>query len=94
LSDSYIHASTESGGEFQLGYDRTPPVIKILNTDSGIITFSATDYGSGLDNNSVKAVCGGTPLKCVYNAEIGDFSIELPELYMEKNISVEVKISD
>ncbi len=89
-----VYAKISFGGTYCLGYDKIPPKIKILDSKEGSVAFSATDYGSGIDMNSIEVMYNGVELQSLYDFEKSGFIIKLPDIVNETDISLKVSLSD
>ncbi|MFC1541783.1 T9SS type A sorting domain-containing protein [Candidatus Latescibacterota bacterium] len=94
VTDNIIHADTFSGGKYRVGFDRISPRIDLVGSENGIVTFTAEDYGSGIDISSIRIVYDGNELAFAYDAEKSLVHVELSEIYDETDISLEVFVSD
>ncbi|MFC1538167.1 T9SS type A sorting domain-containing protein, partial [Candidatus Latescibacterota bacterium] len=94
VTDNILRAVTNSGGEYRVGFDRVSPHIDLVGSENGIVTFTAADYGSGIDVSSIKIVLDGNELAFIYDAEKSLVHMELSEIYDETDISLEVFVSD
>jgi len=94
LSNKTIYAESNSGGTYRLGYDRVPPKIKLISSEEGSVAFSASDYGSGIDVNSIKILLEKRELKFTYNPEKSVITIKLSDILYETNVSLEVMLTD
>jgi len=94
LSDKTVHAQTRYGGTYRLGYDRTPPKIKLLDSGNGVVAFSAVDYGSGIDMNSIKVFYENSEMSCSYDSDKSAFIVHLPTIFDESCINLEITVSD
>ena len=94
VSDKTVYAQTLYGGTYRLGYDRTPPKIKLLDSGKGIIAFSATDYGSGIDMNSITVSFENSEVPFSYDYEKSAFIIHLSDIFNETDINLKITVSD
>ena len=94
LSNKIIYAKSSSGGTYRLGYDRIPPKIELISSEKGNVAFTATDYGSGIDVNSIKVMLENREQKFTYNPERSVINIEISDIVSETDVSLKVMLTD
>jgi hypothetical protein len=94
LSDNMLKAQISSGGKYRVGFDRISPQIELVGSGDGVVTFSAEDFGSGIDISSIRIAYDGSDLAFKYDAEKSIVNVDLSEIYGEIDIMLDVFVSD
>ena len=94
LAGHRIYGESYTGGTYRLGYDRTPPKIRSVSSDEGMVVFSVTDFGSGVDVSSIAVMFEGRQLACTYDAERSVCIVPFDGYGGQEHVSLEISVAD
>ena len=89
-----VGAGIYGGGEFRIGYDATPPQVKLSGSDDTAIRIEAVDYGSGIDDESITVMLGGDELLFAFDPEKSVVSIDRENIPGNGSVYLEITVSD
>ncbi|MBN1293446.1 MAG: T9SS type A sorting domain-containing protein [Candidatus Latescibacteria bacterium] len=89
-----ITAEIDKGGIYSLGYDQTPPQIKLVGSQDDTITLSIADYGSGIDENSINLVRDGMSLPFRFDSVDSEIIFNIEDAANSITSEIEVIVSD
>ena len=88
-----MHAEVSGSGTFILGFDVSPPRLKLLDTGDSVIVITAADYGSGIDTGSITVNQDGFELPFEYDSETSGIVI-IRENLTDGSPVLEVTLTD
>jgi len=89
-----VRAGIYGGGEFRLGYDATPPQLKLLSSDDKAVRIATADYGSGIDGETIMVMLDGNELSFSYEPEKSVVSIDRENISGSGSVYLEITVSD
>ncbi|MFC1490538.1 Ig-like domain-containing protein [Candidatus Latescibacterota bacterium] len=94
VTDNILRTETNSGGIYRVGFDRVSPKIELISSIDGTVTFTAVDFGSGIDSSSIRLAYHGKDIEFAYDADNSIVTVELSEIFDTTDVSLDVFISD
>lgn len=92
--DETVGAGIYGGGTFRLGYDATPPQLKLIDSDDKATRIGAADYGSGIDGESITVLLDGKETSFSYEPEQSVITINRENISGNGLMYLEITVSD
>ena len=89
-----VQAEVFGGGTFIVGFDNTPPRMKLLDTVGSDIVIAAEDYGSGIDSGTILVRNDDRELPFDYDPERGVIIIGRERMAENGSQSLEITVLD
>jgi len=95
-SGSKVEADTFAAGLFRLGFDATPPQVRLLDSQDSAIRLSVTDYGSGIDEQSIIITVIGedTEFPFIFDPESSEIVIQNTVMPEGDEMAFRISVSD
>ncbi|MCE5248661.1 Ig-like domain-containing protein [bacterium] len=92
--DNIVRAETDRPGIFRLGFDATPPHLRLVESQNDGIAIFADDPGSGIDSRSIVVSCNGEVLLHEYDAVRSTIAVYPGDSGTGGTVTIEVTVSD
>ncbi|HUT63291.1 MAG TPA: Ig-like domain-containing protein, partial [Anaerolineae bacterium] len=89
-----IQAEIFRGGIFCLGYDRTPPQLRLVESSSGTMEVLVSDYGSGLDVSSIRVMSENSGIKWDFDPENAILTVNVTDREMNGDVQFDISVAD